>query len=95
MDRGNHSELNLTNKNNKLFDTLKEKVYSTYMENCMAGIKSNTEGKLRIFRTFKQDYCIEGYLLLLPNLKHMSTIARFRMRSHTLAIETGGMLSPK
>ena len=54
-----------------LFDTLKEKVYSTHVENCMARIKSNTEGKLLIFRTFKQDYCMEGYLLLLPNLKHM------------------------
>ena len=32
---------------------------------------------------------MEGYLLLLPNLKIMSTIARFRMSSHTLAIETG------
>ena len=51
----------------------------------MARIKSNTEGKLRIVRTFKQDYCMEGYLLLLLNLKHMSTIARFRMSSHTLA----------
>ena len=61
----------------------------------MARIKSNTEGKLRIFRTFKQDYCMEGYLLLLPNLKHMSTIARFRMSSHTLAIETGRHAKPK
>ena len=60
-----------------------------------ARIKSNTEGKLRIFRTFKQDYCMEGYLLLLPNLKHMSTIARFRMSSRTLAIETGRHAKPK
>ena len=88
-------ELNLTDKNNKLFDTLKEKVYSTHMENYMARIKSNTEGKLHIFRTFKQDYCMEGYLLLLPNLKHMSTIARFSMSSHTLAIETGRHAKPK
>ena len=88
-------ELNLANKNNKLLDTLKEKVHSTHMENCMARIKSNIEGKLRIFRTFKQDYCMEGYLLLLPNLKHMSTIARFRMSSHTLAIETGRHAKPK
>ena len=88
-------ELNLANKNNKLLDTLKLKVYSTHMENCMARIKSNTEGKLRIFRTFKQDYCMEGYLLLLPNLKHMSTIDRFRMSSHALAIETGRHAKPK
>ena len=74
---------------------LKEKVYSTHMESCMARIKSNTEGKLRMFRTFKQDYCMEGYLLLLPNLNHMSTIARFRMSSHTLAIETGRHAKPK
>ena len=32
-------ELNLTNKNNKPFDALKKKVYSTHMENCMARIK--------------------------------------------------------
>ena len=61
--------LNWTYKNNKLFDTLKEKVYNTHIENCMARINSDTEVK---FRTFKQDYCMEGYLLLLvlPNLKH-------------------------
>ena len=88
-------ELNQTHKNNRLLDTLKQKVYSTHIENCMARIKSNTEGKLRIFRTFKQDYCMEGYLLLSPNLKHMSTIARFRMSSHTLAIETGRHAKPK
>ena len=35
-------DLNLANKNNKLLDKLKEKVYSTHMENCMARIKSNT-----------------------------------------------------
>ena len=88
-------ELNLTDKNNKLFDTLKEKVYSTHMENCMARIKPNTEDKLRIFLTFKQDYCMEGYLLPFANLKHMSTIARLRMSSHTLAIETGRHAKPK
>ena len=87
--------LNLMNKNNKLLDTQKEKVYSTHMEKCMARIKSNTEGKLRIFRTSNQDYCMEGYLLLLPNSKHISTIARFRMSSHTLAIETGKHAKPK
>ena len=38
---------------------------------------------------------MEGYLLLLPNLKHMSTIARFRMSSHTLGIETGRHAKPK
>ena len=68
---------------------------STHMENCMARIKSNTEGKLCLFQTFKQDYCMEGYLLLLPNLKHMSTIARFRMSSYTLTIETGRHAKPK
>ena len=45
-------ELNLTNINNKLLVTLKEKVYSTHMENCMGRIKSNTEVKLHnIFRS--------------------------------------------
>ena len=34
-------------------------------------------------------------MLLLPNLKHTSTIAKFRMSSHTLAIETGRHAKPK
>ena len=55
----------------------------------MSRSRSDTEGKLRTFRTFKQNYCMVGYLLVLPNLKHMSTIARFRMSSYTLTIETG------
>ena len=38
---------------------------------------------------------MEDYLLLLLNLKHMSTIARFRMSSYTLAIETGRHAKPK
>ena len=92
-------KLNLTNINNKLFDrpTLKEKVYSTHMANCMARIKSDrsTEGNLHIYRTFKQGYCMEGNLLLLPNLKHMSTLARLRMSSHTLAVESGRHVKPK
>ena len=37
----------------------------------------------------------QGYLLSLPNLKHISTIARFRRSSHTLAIETGRHAKPK
>ena len=37
---------------------------------------------------------MEGYLLLLLNLKHMSAIARFRMSSYTLAIETGRHAKP-
>ena len=38
---------------------------------------------------------MEGFLLLLQNLKHMSTIARFRMSSQTLGIETGRHAKPK
>ena len=38
---------------------------------------------------------MKGYLLVLPILKHMSIIARFRMSSHTLAIETGRHAKPK
>ena len=40
-------ELNVPDKNNKLLNALKEKVYSTHMKNCMARIKSNTSDKVR------------------------------------------------
>ena len=79
----------------KLFATLKEKVYATHIESCLSRVKSDTEGKLRTFQSFKQDYCIEGYLLYLPNLKYISALARFRMSSPRLAIETGRHAKPK
>ena len=38
---------------------------------------------------------METYLLDLPNLDHLTAVARLRMSAHRLAIETGRHLRPK
>ena len=61
----------------------------------MARLKDNSEGKLRTFQKFKTEYCMENYLLDLPNLDHLTAVARLRMSAHRLAIETGRHVKPK
>ena len=61
----------------------------------MARLKDDSEGKLRTFQKFKTEYCMETYLLDLPNLDHLTAVARLRMSAHRLAIETGRHVKPK
>ena len=61
----------------------------------MTRLKDNSEGKLRTFQKFKTEYCMETYLLDLPNLDHLTAVARLRMSAHRLAIETGRHVKPK
>ena len=56
---------------------------------------TNAQPKLRTYKTFKTSYCIEPYLLLNLPKKTYSNIARFRVSSHNLKIETGRHESPK
>ena len=45
--------------------------------------------KLRTYATFKLTFYIEPYVLLLNNVKKVSTLARFGLSSHSLQIELG------
>ena len=58
------------NEKNKIVASIKDSVFKTHRENCMARLKDNSEGKLRTFQKFKTEYCMETYLLDLPNLSY-------------------------
>ena len=80
---------------NKIVASIKDSIFKTQRETCMARLKDNSEGKLRTFQKFKTEYCMETYLLDLPNLDHLTAVARLRMSAHRLAIETGRHVKPK
>jgi hypothetical protein len=56
---------------------------------------SDRQPKLRTYKTFKTDYRLEPYLTLNLPKKTYSNIARFRVSSHNLRIETGRHEIPK
>ena len=82
-------------KKKKIVASMKDSVFKTHRENCMARLKDNSEGKLRTFQKYKTEYCMETYLLDLPNLDHLTAVARLIMSAHRLAIETGRHVKPK
>ena len=45
--------------------------------------------KLRTYITFKKSSNIEHYLLFLTNIKDITAMAKLRLSSHCLRIETG------
>ena len=53
------------------------------------------ETKLRTYKLFKTTSGMEPYLISNPRLSHIHTIARLRISSHTLEIETGRHRRPK
>ena len=65
------------------------------MESCLNRIHEAGVGcKLRTFKLFKTEYRIEPYLLCTADIKIIHTIARFRLSSHNLCIETGRHARP-
>ena len=60
------------------------------------GIKDSEKlPKLRTYKLFKTSYRLEPYLNLNLSRKTYSNIARFRLSSHNLKIETGRHNKPK
>ena len=53
------------------------------------------ETKLRTYKLFKLTSGMEPYLISNPRLSYIHAIARFRISSHTLEIETGRHRRPK
>ena len=45
--------------------------------------------KLDIYREIKEDYRVEPYILYIRNKRHQQALARLRVSSHNLYIETG------
>jgi len=56
---------------------------------------SDKQPKLRTYKLFKTNYCLEPYLTSNLPKKTYTNIARFRVSSHNLKIETGRHDKPK
>jgi hypothetical protein len=54
-----------------------------------------TEGKMRSFKLFKEEFKTEKYLLSSLNRHEIKAIAKIRLSSHNLTIETGRYTRPK
>ena len=80
---------------NVIVKRLKTKIYQTTQEKILAEISDSTlHPKLRTYKLFKSDYRIEPYLILNLSKKCYRKIARFRVSSHNLRIETGRHVNP-
>ena len=73
-------------KTNKINETL----HTKFMNNTLEDIANCTKfPKLRTYKLFKKDFRLENYLVEIENTKHALALARFRISSHNLRIETG------
>ena len=60
------------------------------MNDTLGDIANSTKfPKLRTIKLFKKDFRLENYLIEIENTKHALALARFRISSHNLRIETG------
>ena len=75
---------------------LKEAIHKNYMVNCMNDIRDSEKNpKLRTYKLFKREFRLEEYLTSHNNINHVLSLAKFRISSHNLAIETGRYTRPK
>ena len=75
---------------------LKEKLYQSYMDKCLANIyDSESNPKLRTYKLFKNEFKLETYLTHPHNINHTVALTRFRISSHNLRIETGRYTKPQ
>ena len=82
--------------NSKMISTLKENLHKQFMEHSLRQINdSTTNPKLRTYKLFKTQYKLEPHLMSPTNLNHTYALARFRISSHNLRIETGRYTKPK
>ena len=83
------------NELESIIKTFKSKIYDKCQDTILAEINDSTlQPKLRTYKLFKTDYRLEPYLLLNLSRKMYNKIARFRVSSHNLRIETGRHENP-
>ncbi len=79
----------------KMKNIVKKTLLDKYRSNWFDNITNvDLNPKLRSYNEFKTEFCFEPYLNL-ANPKLRTAIARFRVSSHHLAIETGRHAKPK
>ena len=76
--------------------TLRENLYSHYVHECETKLSLLDDGKkLRVYKEFKMELCLEPYLLNVKSVTYINCIARLRLSSHNLGIELGRHAKPK
>lgn len=71
----------------QILKSLKKKMFAKYEEDWKKVITSN-DGKLRTYKCFKEDFCLENYILSekFDKRKHFT---KLRISAHKLAVENG------
>ena len=65
-------------------------LYKKFMECTLSRINDSTlQPKLRTFKLFKEEFKLENYLTDIKDIRYQISLARFRISSHNLRIETG------
>ena len=81
---------------NNMINAITENLYKSFMEKCMNDINNSEQNpKLRTYKLFKTHFKLEPYLTSIQNTKYINALARFRISSHNLRIETGRYTKPK
>ena len=90
-------EIGLSNDESILFyQEFKEKLHKQFMSKWESSIlDTNVNPILRTYVTFKSMFKLESYLFNINDFYLRKCIAKFRMSSHSLKIETGRHNSPK
>ena len=79
----------------KLVHAVKSKLlerYNIFFKEAVRGnitVKGRTLDKLRTFKTFKNSYKMENYIIMKLDKKIIFNFARLRISNHSLEIETG------
>lgn len=75
---------------------IKIMIHQNFMSNCIREIQNSEKNpKLRTYKLFKTEFKLENYLIMSNNYNHTVSLARLRISSHNLAIETGRYTKPK
>ena len=78
---------------NKVLDVLKSMMYDEFKTKCITELSSYPV--LRTYIQFKNTFGLESYLVLIKNHSLRSQLSKFRLSSHSLAIEKGRHAKPK
>ena len=68
-----------------LVDLIKQCIFDNYYQSWYSNI--NNSSRLSMYSRYKHDFLFETYLDTIPDQKFRSTLTKFRLSSHNLAIE--------
>ena len=79
----------------KALKFVSEILHRQFINKIMADIQTAGDGKkLRTYKLFKNEFCLEHYLLNISYQHYRCALAQYRLSSHNLGIETGRHAKP-